>query len=239
MKHTLAHQTNNPDQDLIDKYLINDLAHEERLAFEDHMFDCPECAAQVKEGFAMIAGLKAVLREEEELAAQSLPVQPPKVHPVKSTGTWRDWIRSVASPITLIPTFAALALAVVVGYQNMVSIPGMLQPQVLDSAPIVAATRGATSQVAAIKPGAALFAVSFEVFAPSVYPAYICEFVPTGKTAAATMDCGKHSTAEFTLGLLLPSAKFPPGGYTMILRPASDKQAEISRYSFAVRNEEK
>ena len=58
MDHTLALQTNT-----IDKYLLNELQPEERAAFEEHMFDCPECAARVKEDFAMISDLKEVLRE--------------------------------------------------------------------------------------------------------------------------------------------------------------------------------
>jgi len=217
MDTTLAHQTNT-----IDKYLMGDLTHEERLAFEEHMFDCPKCAARVREDFALIANLKQVLREEPARAAK------------KASG-WREWFR----PLTLAPAFAALALACLAGYQNFVSIPAMLRPQVLDTVPIVAATRGANPQTVDIQPGSALFAVSFEVFSPAANAAYVCEFLAAGQNAVATVDCGKHSTSEFTLNLLLPVGKFPPGGYTMILRQASDKQAEISRYSFAVRNEDK
>jgi hypothetical protein len=217
MEHTLARQTNT-----IDKYLLSELSHEERLAFEEHMFDCPECAAKVKENFAMIAGLKEILREPEAA---------PKAHAVKATGAWREWFR----PLTFVPACAAVALACVVGYQNTVSIPRMLQPQVLDTTPFVPATRGIT-QIAFVEPGAALFNVSFEVASSTAFPAYVCEFQAEGKGSIATIDCGKHSTAEFTLSLLLPTAKFPPGGYTMILRPVSDKQTEVSRYSFAIRN---
>ena len=115
----------------------------------------------------------------------------------------------------------------------------MLQPQVLETTPMVAATRGANGQAVVVKPGTSLFAASFEVFSPTVYPGNVCEFVADGKSTVTSMDCGKRSTAEFTLSLLLPSAKFPAGGYTMILRPSADKQTEISRYSFTVKNEDK
>jgi hypothetical protein len=222
MEHTLAYQTNT-----IDKYLMRELPHEERLAFEEHMFECPECAAKVKEDYDMIADLKAVLREPAPRAQQA--------EPAKAKARWREWFQ----PFSLVPACAALALAVVVGYQNLVSIPGMLEPQVLDTTPMVATTRGAHSQVALSKRGAALFAVSFEVSAPAVYAGYVCEFRAEGTNIATTVDCGKHATAEFTLSLLLPSPKFPPGGYTMILRPTADKQTEISRYSFAVKNKDK
>ncbi len=219
MKHTLAHQTNT-----IDKYLLNEFTLEERLAFEEHMFDCPECAAKVQEEFAMLADLKSVLQE---------PIPQPIANSAKAWVNWRAWF----TPMSVVPACAALALACIVGYQNTVSIPNMLEPQVLDTTPIMAATRGATTQYAIVKPGAALFAASFEVVSPSVYPSYVCEFQADGGGRTATIDCGKHPTAEFTLNLLLPSAKFPAGGYTMILRPSSDPHAELSRYSFNIKRQ--
>jgi hypothetical protein len=220
MEHTLAHQTNK-----IDKYLMSELSHEERLAFEEHLFDCPECAAQITEDYNIIADLKAVLRE---------PAPRTQTEPAKAKVSWRDWFR----PVTFVPAFAALALAMVVGYQNLVSIPGMLQPQVLDTTPMVATTRGAGSQVALVRPRAALFAVSFEVFSPVVYAGYVCEFQAEATGRATAVDCGQHATAEFMLNLLLPSRKFPAGVYTMILRPVSNKQVELGRYSFSVKNED-
>jgi hypothetical protein len=226
MDTTLAHQTN-----MIDKYLMGELTHEERSGFEDHMFDCPECAARVNVDFAMIANLKQVLREEPEQVAQSRDVPAVK----KDGGGWREWFR----PVTLVPAFAALGLAVLVGYQNFISIPGMLRPQVLDTTPIVAATRGTNTETITVPRGAALFGTNFEVFTSTPYSGYVCEFIAPGGPIVASVDCGKRSTTEFTLSLLLPAGKFAPGVYTMILRPASDKLAEISRYSFAVKTEDK
>jgi hypothetical protein len=222
MDHTLALQTNT-----INKYLLNELQPEERAAFEEHLFDCPECAARVKEDFALISELKEVLREPTPQSARA-----------NSTKTinsgWREWF----SPLTFIPACAALVLACFAGYQNFVSIPRMLQPQVIQTEPFVSgATRGATTQTALVKPGSALFAASFNVDSPSAHPAYVCEFQSANGTPIMTIDCGKHATAEFTLSLLLPVEKFPPAGYTMILRPASGQNAEVSRYSFAVKNE--
>jgi hypothetical protein len=230
MDHILAPQTNSPDHRLIDKYLMGELTHAERQTFEEHMFDCPACAERVKEDFDLISDLKVVLWEDrEEFARQAISQSK------KTVNSWRDWFRLPS----LAPAFAAIALAIVVGYQNFVSIPGMLQTQVLDTTPIVATTRGAESQIAAVKPGAVFFPATFEVFSQAIYPGYVCEFLTSGKTVAASVDCGKHATAEFTLTLLLPAGKFPDGGYTMILRPATDRQTEISRYSFVVRKEDK
>ncbi len=218
MEHTLAQQTNT-----IDKYFLNELSLDERQAFEEHMFDCPECAERVRDDFAMISDLKSVL-------AEPAPVKAPAFQ--KAANRWKEWFR----PMMLAPSFAALALLCVVGYQNTVSIPEMLQPQVLDTTPFVSTTRGAAPQTALVRHGAALFAVNFEVVSPSLPQRYTCEFVSESKVTVATIDCGAHPTSEFTLSVLLPVAKFSTGGYTMILR-SSDKQSEFGRYSFQVRNE--
>jgi hypothetical protein len=224
MDHTLAQKTNT-----VDKYLMSDLTHDERLAFEEHMFECPDCAAQVKQGFEMIDAFKHVMREDAELGKE-----PSKLQAVEAKGSWRDWFR----PAMLAPALAACSLAIVVGYQNLVTIPDILQPQVLETAVIQSGERrGPEAQAVTVKPGAAFFGVGFQVFSKSKYPGYDCEFMAAGSNRTSTMDCGKHATAEFNLSLLLPSAKFPPGVYTMILRPVSDKQTEVSRYSFAVRSE--
>ena len=137
----------------------------------------------------------------------------------------------------LAPTFATLALACLAGYQHFVSIPAMLRPQLLETTAFVPATRGAALQTATIKAGAALFAASFEVAVPTPSDEYVCEFQAEGKGTVARVNCGKHATSEFTLSVLLPAAQFNTGVYTMILRPASDAQKEVSRYSFAVKNE--
>jgi hypothetical protein len=219
MDHKLAQQTKT-----IDKYLLDELTLEERQAFEEHMFDCPDCAAQVQSDFAMIDGLKEVLRE---------PVPVLETKQQKAKGSWRDWFR----PMTLAPACAALVLACTVGYQNMISIPKLLEPQVVDLPPALTATTRGTTQTVPVRPGAALLYVSFAVDAASVFPGYVCEFEGAGGATVITMDCGKHHTAEFTLSLKLPSAKLPAGVYTMILRPASDQHTEVGRYSFVIKGE--
>ncbi len=125
------------------------------------MFDCPECAAKVKDDFAMLDDLKAVLSEPTVMRT------PQRVKPASG---WREWFR----PMMLAPTFAALALACLAGYQNFVSIPAMLKPQLLETAPFVPTTRGATLQTVTIKKDTAQFAASFEVAVPTSADEYVC-----------------------------------------------------------------
>jgi hypothetical protein len=147
--------------------------------------------------------------------------------------SWLDWL----SPATLVPTFAALALALLVGYQNFVYIPGLTRPQALETIPIPSAARD-SGTVAAIDRRLPMFNLSFDVDSPQVYPAYTCDFQSEGKGSILKVDSGPRNVASFTLELLLPSKRFPPGRYVMILRPASQPETVISRFSFAIQDKE-
>jgi hypothetical protein len=216
MDHKLAAETNT-----VEKYILNELTGAERLAFEEHLFDCAICAGQVKLDSIVIGNLKQVLLEERTKPVASRP-------PARAKLDLFGWLR----PMTLVPTFAALALAVIVGYQNFVYIPGLTRPQVLETAPIFPVTRDAAPVVTETK--APVFAISFDVDSPQSYASYTCEFQLDGKGTVLEIGSGPRKTKEFTLNLLLPAKQFPPGRYTMILRAAVDNQVEIARYAFVI-----
>src|SRR5215471_15347081 len=95
-------------RNMAESYLLDELTPEQRDAFEEHYFSCPECARDVKAGALFVANVKEVLHAEPALEA----VQ-------ESTRTrpgWLAWLQ---------PAYA-LAAALVVGlvlYQNVVTIP--------------------------------------------------------------------------------------------------------------------
>jgi len=53
------------DRNLTERYLLDELDSAETAAFEEHFFECPICAEDVRWGSLMVANLKAVLREED------------------------------------------------------------------------------------------------------------------------------------------------------------------------------
>jgi hypothetical protein len=53
------------DRNLTERYLLEELDSAETAAFEEHFFECPICAEDVRLGSLMVANLKAVLREED------------------------------------------------------------------------------------------------------------------------------------------------------------------------------
>lgn len=46
-----------------ERYLLNELSDDESAAFEEHLFDCQECAADIRAGAAMMEAGREVVRE--------------------------------------------------------------------------------------------------------------------------------------------------------------------------------
>jgi anti-sigma factor RsiW len=51
---------------LTERYLLDELDSPETAAVEEHFFQCPICAEDVRRASLMLANLKAVLREEDD-----------------------------------------------------------------------------------------------------------------------------------------------------------------------------
>ena len=54
------------DRNLTERYLLGELDAAETAAFEEHFFECPICAGDVRRASLMLANLKAVLREGDD-----------------------------------------------------------------------------------------------------------------------------------------------------------------------------
>ena len=133
------------EQKATEKYLLSELDPAMREEFEEHLFDCQDCALDVRAAAMFVEQSKAVLAEPPVPAAVRVPF------PVPAQVRWFDWFR----PAIAAPLFAVLL--VTLGYQNLVTYPHQLEamnsPQVLPSASINFATRGSNLQVIPVTPG--------------------------------------------------------------------------------------
>jgi hypothetical protein len=218
MEHRVAEQTN-----AVERYLLDEFTPVERANFEAHLFDCPTCGEQVRQGAIAIENVKQVFREEDKISETSRQSS-------RRQG-WAAWFRV---PV-LIPSFAALALAAVVVYQNGVLIPTLEQPQVLSSELIAPLAREA-AKVVPIDPRLPKFNVSFDVDDRHAYGSYTCEFQREGGASILKINCGTRQVASFALDLLLPTKDFPAGRYVMILRPATEPQNQVQSYNFVIQD---
>lgn len=209
----------------VERYLLNELSPDERLAFEEHLFDCPACGDLVRNGAIAIDNIKQVLRDEPDRGIATAAVEGRS----KWGSLWAGWFR----PAALIPSMAAVALAVVVCYQGLVYIPSLERPEVLSDNVIAPVARGG-GPVITVDRSRPLFNLNFEVDSPHAYSRYTCEFQLQGRGTVLKMDSGKRQFASFTLSLLVPAKLFPAGNYVMIVRPEAEPDTEIQRYEFVI-----
>src|SRR5215470_8921875 len=94
-----------------ERYLLNELDPEQLDQFEEHLFDCPDCALDVRAGAMLVEQSKNVLSETAESATLAARRA--------SSSNWLTWLR----PAFALP--ALILLLMIVGYQNFVSIPAI------------------------------------------------------------------------------------------------------------------
>jgi Putative zinc-finger len=100
-----------------EKYLLGELPKEQHAAFEEHFFDCPACAEEMKATAAFMESARQVSREKVPEAVEVKGLVPAS----PTTRGWFAWLR----PAFAVPVFAALLLFI--GYQNGVTIPNLKQ----------------------------------------------------------------------------------------------------------------
>jgi anti-sigma factor RsiW len=144
-----------------ERYLLNELDPGVRDQFEEHLFDCQDCALDLRTAAAFVEQSKVILGEKPEVVAARVPV------PVPAPSGWFGWMR----PSFAAPVFALLL--VVVGYQGVTN--ARLRhaaggPQILASTVINVGTRSATVTQVSAHPGEA-FQLSINV-PPDHYSSY-------------------------------------------------------------------
>ena len=126
----------------VECYLLGEMTPSEREAFEQHYFECRECAEDIREAMQLMADAKDVLDGQEAgIAAASVNRREAR----RPQRNWFAWLQ---------PQFAAAAialLAVVCAIESL-SIPNLRRraeeaaaPRVVDSAFLKPQTRGAAS----------------------------------------------------------------------------------------------
>ena len=98
-----------------EKYLLGELSPELRDAYEDHYFSCAECAVQLRSAVETFGASRQIFAEQRAVAEPAAAPLP---------AGWFDWLRP------LLRRSSARCFAVVVGYQNSVTIPLLKQSAV-------------------------------------------------------------------------------------------------------------
>jgi len=190
-----------------ERYLLNELDPEQLDQFEEHMFDCPECAVDVRAAAMFLEQSRAVLSEGRGPVAV-------KVQAATRQG-WLDWLR---------PALAAPALAVllvVVGYQNLISNPKLHQelnrPQVMPWAAVNVGMMGGEGPEITVSRGQG-FVLFVRIPPESGFNQYKADLLnPTGKrqwSLPIPVASDKDQKQDHFL-VQVPGGNWTPGAYTL------------------------
>jgi hypothetical protein len=229
MEHSEALQ-----QMAAERYLLNELTPDAREAFEEHLFDCPVCALDLRAGVAFVEEAKAQLPKLADALPAPVPVR--SRAPKAERGWWQSWFQ----PAFAAPVFASLLL--IIGYQNLVTFPGLRaaadQPRLLPWAPLHGATRGAQLAITVDRRhGVALPIDLPQPPSPGAYATYSFDLTdPQGKLVWTSYVAapGDEAIDSPRLSLVIPGAMLHSGTFTVTVSgvTAQGERTRIDQYAF-------
>lgn len=211
---------------MTERYLLGELDPDARDEFEEHFFDCPECALDVRAGDLFVEQSKVVLAEKSEPGSAGMPIPPP----VPAKPGWFAWLRpGFVAPVMVL-------LLAVIGYQNLVTYPQLRHalngPRVLPFASINVGTWGSGGLVISTRPGEG-FLLFVRIPPDSSYSQYIADLHnPAGKLEWSLTIPASSTRDQWPLQV--PGAKREGGSYILIVRgvTVAGESKEVGRASF-------
>lgn len=213
-------------QKIAERYVLGELPPELREQFEEHYFDCAECAADLEALATLMRAGKAVSEEGTNLAE----VRPTRM--VAKPG-WFTWLR----PIVAVPVIASLAAVIVL--QNVGFIPRMgkfgasrVAEVYITSYRLQGQTRGVDSKIVVNTHEA--FGLAFDFTPTESFPSYQGTLLdPAGEPVLRFVISGGEANKE--LHLLVPSGTVRAGNYSLVFTGENaGSSKEVQRLRFAV-----
>ena len=215
----------------VERYLLGELKGASLDRFEEHLFECPECAADVKAGITFIDAARAELGASRKAASQ------------QERRKWTSWF---TSPWALGPALAACMLALcfetfVVQPRMKVEVAREQAPAVLN--PLVLANAGARGGDAAptiVAPEHGSFAVSLDVPTSGGFSSYRCTLLaPDGSTLWQTTLSAEQARDAVLINV--PTDKVKEGLNTFLIQGLSAEGGaggtlvDLARYKLQVK----
>jgi Putative zinc-finger len=216
----------------VERYLLGELTGESLDRFEDHLFECQECAIDVKLGATFIDAARTELRAPQRVAATRTDSSP-------------GWISWFTSPWVLGPALATCLL--VLSFQLFIvqphlknevaraEVPTLLSPLVLANA---GARGDSIPEISAPEHGS--FVVSLDVPTNGGFSAYRCSLnAPDGSLLWQTTISPEQ--ARDAILIHVPTDKAKEGVNTFLIQgiPANSSSGgtleDLTRYRFLIK----
>jgi hypothetical protein len=210
---------------MTERYLLNELASDLRDEFEEHYFDCQECAMDVRAGSQFVEQSRIVLAEETEPVSVRATARP---KPVPSP--WFAWFR----PAFAVPVLALLLVVVV--YQNRVNSrlqEAVNSPQLIASAVVNLSVRGTEPVVIPAQPGQAI-SLSLNVPPDNGYSSYKLDLY----SSQGALEWSRSIPAgNDALSLLIPPAGHQPTTLMVYGVTAGGESVNLGRFRIELQNQ--
>jgi hypothetical protein len=218
-----------------EKYILGELPEALREEYEEHFFDCPICALDIKAAASFADTTREVFREQPQ--RERLDVR----NAAPAPSGWFGWFR----PAFAMPAFAALLLIVV--YQSFVTIPRIKESrpqgmaQVSNTFSLLRANaRGAEGVTVEIRPVEGISLTDIDIPPSPKFDSYVAQLVDaSGKTLFQAEISGNQ--ARRSVQFAVPPGLISRGGvYSIVVTgdPGAKgqviRQNEVLRLSFTV-----
>jgi hypothetical protein len=203
-----------------ERYLLDEMTEVEKHEFEEHFFDCSDCAEEVSRGELIRQEVRRAKSQPRRNAGLSLVA-------IKRP-LWRR-------PSVVLPWAAAAMLALTTGYQSLVTVPMLRQansPQSVSPVMLREATRGAVP-VVKVSQGQRFVTLGLDVMS-SPAPEVTYDLLDQ---AGATILSGRTPLppSGAPLFLLIPADELGrQGRYTLVVRAAGSTGTAPGEYGFDV-----
>jgi len=216
---------------VVEKYVLNELTPELRAEFEEHYFECAECAMDLRATAAFLDAAKAEFKAAS--AAKLLPVSG-----AKKRGSWL-W-----RPAFVVPALAACLLFMV--YQNAVVVPRLHQqiaqfssPEILPSVSLIGGDSRGGAIPSMTVPAGHPFLLLMDIPTQDRFSTYTCSlYSPAGKLAWRVQVSAQQ--AKDTVSISIPPANRTDGKYSLLVQgnagsPNPETPVDLARYSFILK----
>jgi hypothetical protein len=219
------------EQMAAERYLLDELTPDAREAFEEHMFDCQDCALDLRAGAVFVDEAKAQLPEIATSSVASAKSGSSSSKP----SLWQSWWR----PAFVAPAFATILLVLI--FQNLVTIPALrtasTQPRLVPLAPLRPATRGGNHlTLTADRAHGLALPIDLPV-EPGMTPAASFSFDlrdPQGKVVwtASIPAAAQDSAEDQSFSIVIPGGMLRNGAYSLTVTSVSSNGNRMPRQQY-------
>jgi hypothetical protein len=193
------------------QYMLGELSALERVEFEEHYFECSECAEDVRALVTISFTTPAVIADMPQLEFESGSKAFPRL-------SWLAWLWSWRPPAAflLAPSLAAIVLTAFASFE-FARLRNQPSAQAVSTIHLLPVARGADSEVPGDRAGS-FIALTADV--PEIASEWKWRILDA-ESKTALLEGSAANPPGGSLTLLVPVSKLPAGRYVLTLRDAA------------------